>query len=160
MSSKKNYLLLDWLYSQSIVSVLTLSVGVFPHEGHGSLLFLEQPMNTRPLAGGHTFMGAYERHLIKDVPLFIKNIEAARCVLLGSHQIPIKEFTRLRKKSETKGGLHPPENTSSVAQAEALFWSWVPHRGCPVKELQAEAQLEFILIQRDLRVQFTHLMAK
>lgn len=69
-------------------------------------------------------MGAYERHLIKGVSLFIENIEAARCVLLAPHQIPLKEFTRLRKKSETKGGLHPvwgfpsvqPENTSSVAQ--------------------------------------------
>ncbi|POM77408.1 ATP-binding cassette (ABC) Superfamily [Phytophthora palmivora] len=76
------------------------------------------------LAGGHTSMGAYERHLVKGVSLFIRNIEAARCVLLAPHQIPLKEFTRLRKKSETKGGLHPvwgfpsvqPENTSSVAQ--------------------------------------------
>ncbi|POM59515.1 hypothetical protein PHPALM_31743 [Phytophthora palmivora] len=91
MSSKKNYLLLDWLDSQSIVSVLTLSL-----------------MGPRPLAGGHTSMAAYERNLIKGVSLFIGNIEAAR----------------LRKKSETKGGLHPvwgvlsvqPENTSSVAQ--------------------------------------------
>ncbi|POM64959.1 Hypothetical protein PHPALM_19437, partial [Phytophthora palmivora] len=35
-------------------------------------------MGPRPLAGGHTSMGVYERHLIKDVPLFIKNIETAR----------------------------------------------------------------------------------
>ncbi|POM72723.1 Hypothetical protein PHPALM_10524 [Phytophthora palmivora] len=61
------------------------------------------------LTGGHTSMGAYERHLIKGVSLFIENIEAARCVLLAPHQIPLKEFTRLRKKSETKGGLHPDE---------------------------------------------------
>ncbi|POM70307.1 ATP-binding cassette (ABC) Superfamily [Phytophthora palmivora] len=101
------------------------------------------------LAGGHTSMGAYERHLIKGVSLFIENIEAARCVLFAPHQVPLKEFTRLRKKSETKGGLHPvwgfpsvqPENTSSVAQVT----------GSLTRELQAEAQLEFILIQRDLR---------
>ncbi|POM63890.1 LOW QUALITY PROTEIN: Hypothetical protein PHPALM_20655 [Phytophthora palmivora] len=104
--------------------VLTHAPGYSPHEGHGSLLFLEQLMDPRPLAGGHTSMGAYERHLIKGVPLFIENIETARCVLLAPHQLPLKEFTRLRKKAETKGGLHPvwgfpsvqPENTSSVAQ--------------------------------------------
>ncbi|POM75757.1 LOW QUALITY PROTEIN: ATP-binding cassette (ABC) Superfamily [Phytophthora palmivora] len=94
-------------------------------------------------------MGAYERHRIKGTSLFIEDIEVAR----------------LRKKSETNGGLHPmgdflPEHTSSVAQAEALFWSWVLHKVCPVKELQAEAQWEFILIQRDLRGQFAHLVVK
>ncbi|POM73963.1 ABC Superfamily [Phytophthora palmivora] len=109
-SHKKNYLLLDWLDSQSIVSVLTLSAEFLstlqgiPREGHGSLLFLEQLMGPPPLAGGHTSMGAYERHLIKGVHLFI---EATRSVLLAPHQIPLQEFTRLRKKSETKGGLHP-----------------------------------------------------
>ncbi|POM72751.1 ATP-binding cassette (ABC) Superfamily [Phytophthora palmivora] len=103
MSSKKNYLLLDWLDSQSIVSVLTLSVGIFPHESHGSLRFHDQLMDPRPLTGGHTSMGAYERHLIKDVHLFLENIDAARCVLLAPPKIPFKEFTRLRKKSETKG---------------------------------------------------------
>ncbi|POM58661.1 ABC Superfamily [Phytophthora palmivora] len=100
--------------------------------------------------------------------LFIENIEAARCVLLTLPQIPLKTFTGLHKKSGTKGGLHPvwgfpsvrPENTSSVVQVESLFWSWVPYKGCPVKELQDEAQTVFILIQRDLRVQFTHLAAK
>ncbi|POM59997.1 ATP-binding cassette (ABC) Superfamily [Phytophthora palmivora] len=142
MGSKKNYLLLDWLDSQSIVSVLTLS-------GHGSPLFLEQLMGPRPLAGGHTSMGAYERLLIKGVPLFIENIEATRCVLLVPHQIPLKEFTRLRKKSETKGGLDP-----------ICTGCWVPRTGCPVKEPQAEAQLEFILIQQDLRVQFAHIVVK
>ncbi|POM68758.1 ATP-binding cassette (ABC) Superfamily [Phytophthora palmivora] len=110
----------------SIVSVLTLSVGFLP------MLHDIPPMRAMALcyslsnswahvhlAGGHTSMGAYERHLIKGVSLFIENIEAARCVLLAPHQIPLKEFTRLRKKSD----LHPvwgfpsvqPENTSSVA---------------------------------------------
>ncbi|POM73628.1 ATP-binding cassette (ABC) Superfamily [Phytophthora palmivora] len=148
--------------------VLTHAPGYSPHEGHGSLVFREQLMDPRPLAGAHTSMATYERHLIKDVPLFIKNIEAARRVLLAPHRIPSKEFTRLRKKAETKGGHHPvwgfpwvqPEKTSSVAQVEALFWSWAPHKGCPVKELQAEAQLEIMLIQRDLKVQFAHLVAK
>ncbi|POM59729.1 ABC Superfamily [Phytophthora palmivora] len=149
--------------------VLTHAPGYFPPDaGLGSLLFLEQLMDPHPLAGGHNFMGAYERHFIKDVPLSLKNIEAARCVLLAPHRIPIKEFTRLRKKSETKGGLHPmwgfpwvqPENIPSDAQFKAIFWSWVPHKGYPVKELQAEAQLEIMLIQRDRQVQFAHLVAK
>ncbi|POM76511.1 Hypothetical protein PHPALM_6240 [Phytophthora palmivora] len=96
-------------------------------------------------------MGTCERHLTKGVPLFIENVEAAR----------------LRKKSEAKGDLHPVwgflgcgRRIPPVAQVEALFWSLVPHKGCPVKELQAGAQLEFILIHRDLRVQFAHLVAK
>ncbi|POM74535.1 ATP-binding cassette (ABC) Superfamily [Phytophthora palmivora] len=128
--------------SQSIV--LTLRVRVFPHEGHDCLLFLDQMMDPRPLTGGHTSMGAYERHIIKDASIHQEHRGR-------------QEFTRLRKKSETKGGLHPvwgfpsvqPENTSSVAQAEP----------CSVKELQADAQLEFILIQQDLRVLFAHLVA-
>ncbi|POM66036.1 ATP-binding cassette (ABC) Superfamily [Phytophthora palmivora] len=108
-------------------------------------------MDPRPLAGGHTCMSAYEHHLIKGVPLFIENIEAARCVLLVPHQIPLKEFTRLRGKSETKG---------AGEYLLSCTGRWDPHTGCPVKELQAEAQLEFILIQQDLRVQFAHLVAK
>ncbi|POM72752.1 ATP-binding cassette (ABC) Superfamily [Phytophthora palmivora] len=116
-------------------------------------------MDPRPLTGGHTSMGAYERHLIKDVHLFLENIDAARCVLLAPPKIPFKEFTRLRKKSETKGDLHPVwgfpwmqlEHTFSVAQAAGSL---------TLKELQGEAQLEFILIQQDLRDQFAHLVVK
>ncbi|POM66511.1 LOW QUALITY PROTEIN: ATP-binding cassette (ABC) Superfamily [Phytophthora palmivora] len=157
MSSKKNYLLLDWLDNQSVVSALILSTGVFPHEGHGSPLFLEQLMGPRPLAGGHASMGAYDHHLIKGMPLFTESIEAARCVLLAPHHIPLQEFIRLRKMPGIKGSLHP---VWGFPWFEALFWGWVPHKGCPVKERQVEAQLEFILIQRDLRVQFAHLVVK
>ncbi|POM71376.1 Hypothetical protein PHPALM_12067 [Phytophthora palmivora] len=62
--------------AQSIVTVLPerwvlTHTPDFPHEGHGYLLFLEQLMDPRPSAGGHTFMVAYECHLIKGVPLFI-----------------------------------------------------------------------------------------
>ncbi|POM60439.1 hypothetical protein PHPALM_30710 [Phytophthora palmivora] len=82
-------------------------------------------------------MGAYERHLIKGVPLFIENIETARS---------------------------PPRVGISLGAAGEYLLSctgrWVPHTGCPVKDLQAEAQLEFILIQQDLRVQFAHLVVK
>ncbi|POM65709.1 ABC Superfamily [Phytophthora palmivora] len=63
----------------------------------------------------------------KDESLFGNDIEAARCVLLAPHRIPLKEFTSLRKKPEDRGGLFPvwgypwvqPENTP---QAEDLFW--------------------------------------
>ncbi|POM71620.1 ATP-binding cassette (ABC) Superfamily [Phytophthora palmivora] len=115
---------------ESIVSVLTLSVGFLPTlQGIPPMramtlcCSLSSSWAHVQLAGGHTSMGAYEHHLIMGVSLFIENIEAARCVLLAPHQIPLKEFTRLRKKSETKGGLHPvwgfpsvqPENISPVA---------------------------------------------
>ncbi|POM58439.1 ATP-binding cassette (ABC) Superfamily [Phytophthora palmivora] len=147
MGSKKNYLLLDWLDSQSIVSVLTVSVGFLPMlqgippmRAMALCCSLSSSWAHVHLAGGHTSVGAYERHLIKGVPLFIENIEAARC-----------EITRLRKKSDTKG---------AGEYLLSCTGRWVPHKGCPVKELQAEAQLEFVLIQRDLRVQFAHLVVK
>ncbi|POM78271.1 ATP-binding cassette (ABC) Superfamily [Phytophthora palmivora] len=115
---------------------------VFPDEGHGSLLFLEQTMDPHPLTGGQTSLGAYERHLIKGVPLEHSGRQVrSPCT---AQNFP-KGYTRLGKKSETNGGLDPvwgfpwvqPENTSSAAQVEALFWSW-----------------------RDLRVQFAHLVVK
>ncbi|POM78843.1 ATP-binding cassette (ABC) Superfamily [Phytophthora palmivora] len=76
-----------------------------------------------------TSRGAYERTLVQDEPLFINDIEAARCVLLAPHRIPLKEFTSLRKKPEDRGGLfhvwgYPwvqPENTTIQTQAEDLF---------------------------------------
>ncbi|KAG6598196.1 ABC Superfamily [Phytophthora cinnamomi] len=56
---------------------------------------------------GYTSKGAYERALVETEPLFVSDIEAARCVLLALHKIPLKEFANLRKKAEDMGGLHP-----------------------------------------------------
>ncbi|POM71489.1 Hypothetical protein PHPALM_11938 [Phytophthora palmivora] len=88
-NSKKNYLLLDWLDSQSVESVQALNAEFLP------------------TIQVHTSMGVFDRHLIKDVPQFLKNIMVARRMLLVPHKNPLKEFIRLRKTSETKGGLPP-----------------------------------------------------
>ncbi|GMF43900.1 unnamed protein product [Phytophthora fragariaefolia] len=104
-------------------------------------------------------------------PLFQENIEAARCVLLAPHRIPLKEFTSLRKKPETKGGLHPvwgypwvqPEGTTGFPQAESVFWAWVLEQGYQRQELdqlKAELALSSVLDQRELRIEFAHLIAK
>ncbi|KAG3126580.1 hypothetical protein C6341_g25311 [Phytophthora cactorum] len=78
-----------------------------PEPSSGAELYLEQLVAPRGLIGGHTFKGAYERTLVQRDPLFTENIEAARCVLLAPHRIPLKEFTTRRKKPENRGGLHP-----------------------------------------------------
>ncbi|GMF26137.1 unnamed protein product [Phytophthora fragariaefolia] len=78
-----------------------------PDEGTGAASFLEKLQDPRGLVGGYTSKGAFERTLVMNEPLFLENIEAARCVLLAPHRIPLKEFTCLGKKPETKGGLHP-----------------------------------------------------
>uniref|UniRef100_H3GCV7 ATP-binding cassette (ABC) Superfamily n=1 Tax=Phytophthora ramorum TaxID=164328 RepID=H3GCV7_PHYRM len=139
-----------------------------PDENTGSPLFLERLGAPRGLIGGPTSRGAYERDLIQKVDLFTEDIEAARCVLLAPHRMPLKEFTTLRKKGENRGGLHPvwgypwvqPENTYTVAQAEDLFWRWVGLRGHSAQELdelKEDRLLHRILDQRDLRIQFAHL---
>ncbi|KAG3043391.1 hypothetical protein PC121_g22578 [Phytophthora cactorum] len=78
-----------------------------PEPSSGAELYLEQLVAPRGLIGGHTSKGAYERTLVQRNPLFTENIEAARCVLLAPHRIPLKEFTTRRKKPENRGGLHP-----------------------------------------------------
>ncbi|KAG2874777.1 hypothetical protein PC115_g24070 [Phytophthora cactorum] len=64
-----------------------------PEPSSGAELYLEQLVAPRGLIGGHTFKGAYERTMVQRDPLFTENIEAARCVLLAPHRIPLKEFT-------------------------------------------------------------------
>ncbi|GMF44016.1 unnamed protein product [Phytophthora fragariaefolia] len=72
-----------------------------PDEGTGAASFLEKLQDPRGLVGGYTSRGAFEREFVMNEPLFQENIEAARCVLLAPHRIPLKEFTSLRKKPET-----------------------------------------------------------
>ncbi|KAG2889966.1 hypothetical protein PC119_g17524 [Phytophthora cactorum] len=104
-----------------------------PEPSSGAELFLEQLVAPRGIIGGHTSKGAYELTLVQWIPLFTENIEAARCVLLAPHRIPLKEFTTRRKKHENRGGLHPvwgypwvcPENCQSWGAADLLFWKWV-----------------------------------
>ncbi|KAG2762169.1 hypothetical protein PC116_g16524 [Phytophthora cactorum] len=125
----------------------------------------------RGLIGGHTSKGAYERTLVQRNPLFAENIEAARCVLLAPHRIPLKTFTTRRKKPENRGGLHPvwgypwvcPENCQSWGAADLLFWKWVASHSYSqgeLRELRQDRLLSYILDQRDLRIEFVHLVSK
>ncbi|POM58078.1 Hypothetical protein PHPALM_37325 [Phytophthora palmivora] len=93
--------------------------------------------------------------LVQDEPLFVNDIEAAS----------------LRKKPEDRGGLFPvwgypwvqPENTTTRSQAEDLFWRWVSLKNFTVhelKELREDRLLCYVLDQRDLRIEFVHLIAK
>lgn len=142
-----------------------------PDVDSGSPLFLERLQAPRGLIHGRTSRGAYERALVQKEPLFIEDIEAARCVLLAAHRIPLKEFTSLRKKPEDRGGLFPvwgypwvqPENTTTPTQAENLFWSWVSlheYSAQELNELREDRMLSHVLDQRDLRIEFAHLIGK
>ncbi|POM66167.1 ATP-binding cassette (ABC) Superfamily [Phytophthora palmivora] len=113
-----------------------------PDAGSESPMFLEHLNAPRGLNHGRTSRGAYERVLVQDEPLFVNDIEAARCVLLAPHRIPLKEFTSLRKKPEDRGGLFP-----------VWGYPWL-------KELREDRFLPNVLDQRDLRIGFAHLIAK
>ncbi|KAG3010588.1 hypothetical protein PC120_g14977 [Phytophthora cactorum] len=115
--------------------------------------------------------GAYERTLVQRNPLLTENIEAARCVLLAPHRIPLKGFTTRRKKPEKRGGLHPvwgypwvcPENCQSWGDADLLFWKWVASHSYSqeeLRELQQDRLLSYILDQRDLWIKFVHSVGK
>ncbi|POM75325.1 LOW QUALITY PROTEIN: ATP-binding cassette (ABC) Superfamily [Phytophthora palmivora] len=105
-------------------------------------------------------MGALlARASVQDEPLFGNDIEAARCVLLAPHRIPLKEFSSL----EDRGGLFPvwgylwvqSENTTIQSQAEDLFWRWVFLKNFTVqelKELREDRLLSHVLDQRELRI--------
>ncbi|GMG18606.1 unnamed protein product [Phytophthora fragariaefolia] len=94
--------------------------GYYPSdEGTGAASFLEKLQDPRGLVGGYISRGAFERELAMNEPLFQENIEAARCVLLSPHRIPLKEFTSL-----------------------------------------PELALASVLDQRELRIEFAHLIAK
>ncbi|KAG3049915.1 hypothetical protein PI125_g26509 [Phytophthora idaei] len=63
--------------------------------------------------------------------------------------------------------LHPvwgyPENCQSWGAADLLFWKWVAsHRYSQeeLRELQQDRLLSYILDQRDLRIEFVHLVSK
>ncbi|POM78647.1 Hypothetical protein PHPALM_3795 [Phytophthora palmivora] len=116
-------------------------------------MFLEHLKAPRGLNHGRTSRGAYES------------------VLLAPRRIPLKVFTRLRKKPEHRGGLFPvwgypcvqSENTTNQSQAEDLFWRWVSLKNFTVRELKEfreDRLLSYVLDQRDLRIEFTHLIAK
>ncbi|KAE9174139.1 hypothetical protein PF002_g29138, partial [Phytophthora fragariae] len=112
--------------------------GYFPPEpGTGAPPLLEKLTAPRGLIGGYTSRGSYERALVEKEPLFLGDIEVARCVLLVPHKLTLKEFTTLRKKPEDKGGLHPvwgfhwvkPNENMTWNEVEDLFWRYVQRKG-------------------------------
>ncbi|POM59524.1 ATP-binding cassette (ABC) Superfamily [Phytophthora palmivora] len=118
-------------------------------------MFLEHLKTPRGLNHGRTSRGAYERALVQVEPLFVKNIEAAWCVLLAPHRIPLKEFTSLRKKPEDRGGLFPVWGPRIQTKAEDLFWRWVSLKNFTVQELielREVRLLSYVLDHPDLRI--------
>ncbi|POM62983.1 ABC Superfamily [Phytophthora palmivora] len=154
--------------ASSVPSTPVYPRGYYPPDaGSGSLIFLEHLNAPRGLNYGRTSRGAYERSLVQDEPLFVNDIEAARCVLLAPHRTPLKAFTTLRKKPEDRGELFPvsgypwvqPENTTTQSQTENLFWGWIPSKNFTVqelKELREDHLLSYVSDQRDLHIEFAH----
>ncbi|GMF38662.1 unnamed protein product [Phytophthora fragariaefolia] len=72
---------------------------------------------------------------------------------------------------DTKGGLQPvwgypwvkPEGVTGFPQAESVFWAWVleqRYQRQELDQLKAELALSSVLDQRELRIEFAHLIAK
>ncbi|KAJ8572040.1 hypothetical protein ON010_g4794 [Phytophthora cinnamomi] len=82
--------------------------GYYPSEdGTDAIQLLKKLTPPRGLVSGYTSRGAYERALVETETLLVGDIEAARCVLLTRHKVPLDKFTNLRKKAEDKSGLQP-----------------------------------------------------
>nr|KAE8927469.1 hypothetical protein PF009_g22367 [Phytophthora fragariae] len=146
--------------------------GYFPPEpGTGAPALLEKLTAPRGLIGGYTSRGSYERALVEKEPLFLGDIEVARCVLLAPHKLTLKEFTTLRKEPEDKGGLHPvwgfhwvkPNENMNWNEVEDLFWRYVQRKGysdLEYKELREDRTLSAILDMRQLHIEFAQLVSK
>ncbi|KAE9289884.1 hypothetical protein PR003_g25433 [Phytophthora rubi] len=146
--------------------------GYFPPEpGTGAPALLEKLTAPRGLISGYTSRGSYERALVEKEPLFLGDIDVARCVLLAPHKLTLKEFTTLRKKPEDKGGLHPvwgfhwvkPNENMTWSEVEDLFWRYVQRKGYSeqeYKELREDRTLSAILDMRELHIEFAQLVSK
>ncbi|POM79904.1 LOW QUALITY PROTEIN: ATP-binding cassette (ABC) Superfamily, partial [Phytophthora palmivora] len=135
--------------------------GYYPLDASsGSSISQEHLKAPRGLNHGRTSRGIYARALVQVEPLFVNDIEAARYVLLAPHRIHLKEFTSLRKKPEDRSGLFP---MWAQSQADDMFWRWVSLKNFTVqemKELREDRLLSYVLEQRDLRIEFVHLIAE
>ncbi|POM67253.1 Hypothetical protein PHPALM_16784 [Phytophthora palmivora] len=121
-----------------------------PDAGYRSPMFLEHLKVPRDLNHGCACLGSGR-------PLFVNDIEAAWCVLLAPHRIP------LRNVQVSGTWKIVPKNITTQSQAEALFWRWVSLNTLQfrsLKELREDRLLSYILDQRDLRIAFAHLIAK
>ncbi|POM76318.1 LOW QUALITY PROTEIN: Hypothetical protein PHPALM_6453 [Phytophthora palmivora] len=94
----------------------------------------------RGLNHGCTSRSVYERVLVQAEPLFVDDIEA--CVLLAPHRIRLKEFTSLRKKREDRDGIFPNYTVQEL------------------KDLRKDRLLSYVLVQRNFRIGFAHLIGK
>ncbi|GMF11767.1 unnamed protein product [Phytophthora lilii] len=93
-----------------------------PDDSTGASRFLENLRVPCPLVGGHISKGAYERAMVQNEPLFVSDVEAARCVLLAPHKIPLKELTSLRMKSFR--AMQPKSfKSSAMSSSSAPSWS-------------------------------------
>ncbi|POM62736.1 hypothetical protein PHPALM_28075 [Phytophthora palmivora] len=128
-----------------------------PDAGSGSPTFLEHLKAPRGLNHGRTSRGAYERASVQDEPPFVNDIEAARCVLLAPHRIPLKEFTSLRKKPEDREYHNPDLGRGPVLE---MGFSKKNFAVQELKELREDRLLSYVLEQRDLRIEFAHFIAK
>ncbi|EGZ22759.1 hypothetical protein PHYSODRAFT_330509 [Phytophthora sojae] len=139
----------------------TYPQGYFPPEpGTGAPALLEKLSAPRGLIGGYTSRGSYERALVEKEPLFLGDVEVARCVLLAPHKLTLKEFATLRKKPEDK--VKPNENMTSN-DVEDLFWRYVQRKGYSdheFKELHEDHTLSAILDVREFRIEFAQLVSK
>ncbi|KAE9194420.1 hypothetical protein PF002_g23609 [Phytophthora fragariae] len=142
-----------------------------PEPGTGAPALLEKLTAPRGLISGYTSRGSYERALVEKEPLFLGDIEVARCVLLAPHKLTLKEFTTLRKKPEDKGGLQPmwgfrwvkPNENMTWSKVEDLFWRYVQRKGYSeqeYKELREDRTLSAILDMRELHIEFAQVVSK
>ncbi|EGZ30593.1 hypothetical protein PHYSODRAFT_323954 [Phytophthora sojae] len=132
-----------------------------PEPGTGAPALLEKLSAPRGLIGGYTSRGSYERALVEKEPLFLGDVEVARCVLLAPHKLTLKEFTTLRKKPEDKGGLHPVWGFHWVKPNDNMTWSVRKgYSDQEFKELREDRTLSAILDVRELRIEFAQLVSK
>ncbi|POM66940.1 Hypothetical protein PHPALM_17126, partial [Phytophthora palmivora] len=132
-----------------------------PDAGSGSPLFLEHLKDSRGLNHGRTARGAYERALVKDESLFVNDIEATRCVMLAPHQIYLAIY---EYPEETEGPWWDLPRVG-VPLATARGYDGPVSGRIPVLEMGLIKQLHnrllfYVLDQRNLRIEFAHLIAK
>ncbi|POM62781.1 hypothetical protein PHPALM_28013 [Phytophthora palmivora] len=94
--------------------------------------------------------------IVQNEPLFVNDIEAARCVLLAPHRIPLKEFTSLWKKPEVRSPCGGTLAYSPRTPQPNLRQKPVLEMVQELKELREDRLLSYILDQRDLRIGFAH----
>ncbi|POM66551.1 Hypothetical protein PHPALM_17569, partial [Phytophthora palmivora] len=127
-----------------------------PNEETASPMFSEKLKVPRDFNHGPTL---YQRRQDRSACDISNTLNSTQ----GIHQSP-EETGRLWGLFSAWGYLWvQPENTTTQSQAEYLFWRWVSLKSVTVqklKELREDRLLSYVLDQRDLRIEFVHLIAK